>query len=69
MSSSMKMPWGSVMALMPQEFRKLPSRSKIITGGSLRWKTYTRSWESVATARVLPQVSPAGNLAQFSMRV
>ncbi|MCH2537104.1 MAG: hypothetical protein MK128_06805 [Dehalococcoidia bacterium] len=54
MSSSMKMPWGSVMALMPQEFRKLPSRSKIITGGSLRWKTYTRSWESVATALVLP---------------
>src|SRR5215468_1950491 len=61
------MPCGLANAPMPHAPMCRPSRSKTITGGSFRWKTYTRSFESVATALVLPNAWPAGSCAQFSI--
>src|SRR5215468_6093039 len=53
----------------PQERRKLPSRSKTITGCSLRLKTYTLSLESTATPATSMNSQPGGSFSQFSTGV
>src|SRR2546423_5505375 len=53
----------------PQERRKLPSRSKTITGCSLRLKTYTLSLESTATPATSMNSQPDGSFSQFSTGV
>src|SRR5919198_364386 len=68
-SFEIEIPWAKSNAPLPQELRKLPFRSKMTMGGSLRWKPYTRSWESVATALTMANVSPGGSVAQSWMTV
>src|SRR5215470_4363171 len=53
----------------PQERKKLPSRSKTITGCSLRLKTYTLSLESTATPATSMNSQPDGSFSQFSTGV
>src|SRR6266704_2998275 len=53
----------------PQERRKLPSRSKTITGCSLRWKTYTLALQSTATPATSMNSQPDGSFSQFSTGV
>src|SRR6058998_3058020 len=53
----------------PHERRKLPSRSKTITGCSLRLKTYTLSLESTATPATSMNSQPDGSFSQFSTGV
>src|SRR5215831_12766964 len=69
MSLAIEIPWAKSNAPLPQALRKWPFRSKMTMGGSLRWKPYTRSWESVATALTMANVSPGGSFAQSWMTV